>query len=145
MHAFIILDGFDELPDDCRNDQCIFFQLIAGELLPLATVLVTSQPWATESICQNDENCIYQHIAILGFTSEQITEYMDRTLPQDKVSDLKAYLEKHPQIRVGMYIPMNSAIVVAIQSYILTSVLTADIGKDYAFPSTSHHLTLDWI
>ena len=114
FHALIILEGFDELPDHCRNDQSIFFQLIAGKLLPLATVLVTSRPWATEGIRKNYENHIYQHIEILGFTSQQITEYIERTLPQDKVSDLKAYLEKHPQIRMGMYIPLNSAIVVAV-------------------------------
>ena len=114
IHTLIILEGFDELPDHCRNEQSIFFQLIAGKLLPLATVLVTSRPWATERIRRNYGNRIYQHIEILGFTSQQITEYIERTLPQDKVSDLKAYLEKHPQIRMGMYIPLNSAIVVAV-------------------------------
>ena len=112
FHALIILEGFDELPDHCRND--VFFQLIAGELLPLATVLVTSRPWATKGIHWMYGNRIYQHIEILGFTSQQITEYIERTLPQDKVSDLKAYLEKHPQIRMGMYIPLNSAIVVTV-------------------------------
>ena len=114
IHTVIILEGFDELPDHCRNHQSIFFQLIAGKLLPLATVLVTSRPWATERIRCYYENRIYQHIEILGFTSEQITEYIERTLPQDKVRDLKVYLEKHPQIRSGMYIPLNSAIVVAV-------------------------------
>ena len=96
------------------KNEPIFFQLIAGKLLPLATVLVTSRPWATEGIRGNYGNRIYQHIEILGFTSQQITEYIERTVPQDKVSDLKAYLEKHPQIRMGMYIPLNSAIVVTV-------------------------------
>ena len=114
FHALIILEGFDELPDHCRNDGSIFFQLIAGKLLPLATVLVTSRPWTTERIHWKYGNRIYQHIEILGFTSQQITEYIERTLPQDKVSDLRAYLEKHPQIRMGMYIPLNSAIVVTV-------------------------------
>ena len=114
FHALIILEGFDELPYQCQKNESIFFQLIAGKLLPLATVLVTSRPWATEGIRGNYGNRIYQHIEILGFTSQQITEYIERTLPQDKVSDLKAYLEKHPQIRMGMYIPLNSAIVVTV-------------------------------
>ena len=114
FHTLIILEGFDELPDHCRNDQSIFFELIAGKLLPLVTVLVTSRPWATKRIRENYENRIYQHIEILGFTSQQITEYIERTLPQDKVCDLEAYLVKHPQIRMGMYIPLNSAIVVTV-------------------------------
>ena len=114
FHALIILEGYDELPDSCRHDGSIFFQLISGKLLPLATVLVTSRPWATKNMRLFYGNRIYQHIEILGFTSHQITEYIESTLPQDKVSDLSLYLEKHPQIRGCMYIPLNSAIVVTV-------------------------------
>ena len=114
LSALIILEGFDELPDSCRNDQSIFMQLISGKLLPLATVLITSRPWATRVIRQNYGNLISQHIEILGFTSDQITRYIESTLPQDEASDLNAYLERHPQIRSGMYIPLNSAIVVTV-------------------------------
>ena len=66
-------------------------------------------------------NCIYQHIEILGFTDHQITEYIENTLPQDKVCDLKAYLDSHPQIRASMYIPLNSAIVVTVYEESQTS------------------------
>ena len=113
VNTLIILEGFDELPDICRKDGSIFMDLIAGKLLPLATVLVTSRPWATQGIRRNS-NRLYQHIEILGFTGRQITEYIESTLPQDKVSDLKTYFESHPQIRAGMYIPLNSAIVVTV-------------------------------
>ena len=114
FHALIILEGFDELPDSCRKGGSVFMDLIAGKLLPLATVLVTSRPWATERIRLSYGNRISQHIEILGFTGRQITEYIESTLPLEKVSDLKAYLESHPQIRAGMYIPLNSAIVVTV-------------------------------
>ena len=114
FHALIILEGFDELPDRCRKGRSVFMDLMAGKLLPLATVLVTSRPWATERIRLNHEDRIYQHIEILGFNGHQITEYIESTLPQDKASDLKAYLASHPQIRAGMYIPLNSAIVVTV-------------------------------
>ena len=114
FNCLIILEGFDELPDSCRNEQSIFIDLISGKLLPVATVLVTSRPWATKVIHQKYGNQISQHIEILGFTSDQITRYIKSTLPQDEVSDLNAYLERHPQIRSGMYIPLNSAIVVTV-------------------------------
>ena len=114
FHALIILEGFDELPDSCLKGGSVFMDLIAGKLLPLATVLVTNRPWATQEIRLNHGDRIYQHIEILGFTGRQITEYIESTLPQDKVSDLKAYLESYPQIRAGMYIPLNSAIVVTV-------------------------------
>jgi hypothetical protein len=115
FHALIILEGYDELPDSQRNDSSsIFNELISGELLPLATVLVTSRPWATKDIRKNHECRIYQHIEVLGFTKRQITEYIKKTVPKDQVSDLNSYLERHPQIKSGMYIPLNSAIVVKV-------------------------------
>ena len=114
LHALIILEGYDELPERCRSDHSIFLQLIAGKVLPLATVLVTSRPWATGSIRNSHDSRIYQHIEILGFTSQQITKYMESTLLPDQVSNLSLYLERHPQIRMCMYIPLNSAIVVTV-------------------------------
>ena len=114
LNALIILEGYDELPESCRSDHSIFPLLIAGKVLPEATVMVTSRPWATGSIHYSHRNRIYQHIEILGFTSQQITQYMESTLPSDQVSDLSLYLERHPQIRMCMYIPLNSAIVVTV-------------------------------
>ena len=110
--ALIILEGYDELPESCRSDPSIFPQLIAGKVLPLATIMVTSRPWATGSI--RYDSLIHQHIEILGFANQQITEYIKSTLPPDQVSDLSLYLERHPQIRMCMYIPLNSAIVVTV-------------------------------
>ena len=69
FHALIILEGYDELPDNQRNSfSSIFNKLISGELLPFATILVTSRPWATGDIRRNYEGHIYQHIEVLGFT-----------------------------------------------------------------------------
>ena len=115
FHALIILEGYDELPDSQRtNSSSIFNELLSGDLLPLSTVLVTSRPWATKDIRKNHERRIYQHIEVLGFTKRQITEYIKKTVPKEQVSDLNSYLERHPQIKSGMYIPLNSAIVVAV-------------------------------
>ena len=70
VNTLIILEGFDELPDRCQKDGSIFMDLIAGKLLRLATVLVTSRPWATRKMLKNHENRIFQHIEILGFKSQ---------------------------------------------------------------------------
>ena len=116
FHALIILEGYDELPDSCRNDpSSVFNELISGKLLPLATVLVTSRPWATKDLHVKYACHIYQHIEVLGFTKKQIKEYINKNISEEKIrSGLNSYLEKHPQIRSGMYIPLNSAIVVAV-------------------------------
>ena len=114
LHAMIILEGYDELPDSCRKGSSVFNQLVSGKLLPLATILVTSRPWATQKIRTEHEGRIHQHIEVLGFTRPQVTEYIRSTVPEDEVSGLKAYIERHPQIRMCMYIPLNSAIVVTV-------------------------------
>ena len=116
FHALIILEGYDELPDSCRNDSSsVFNELISGKLLPLATVLVTSRPWATKDLHVKYAGHIYQHIEVLGFTKKQIKEYINESIHEQRVrSDFDSYLKKHPQIRSGMYIPLNSAIVVAV-------------------------------
>ncbi|CAI8053043.1 NACHT, LRR and PYD domains-containing protein 3 [Geodia barretti] len=114
-HVLIILEGYDELPDSCRNDPLsVFNELISGKLLPLSTVLVTSRPWATKEIREKEDCRMHQHIEVLGFTNCQIKEYIKETVPKEQVNDLNSYLERHPQIRCGMYIPLNSAIVVAV-------------------------------
>ena len=114
-NTLIILEGFDELPDTCRSVNSVFMQLISGEILPYATVMVTSRPWATHGVRYSCHHRIFQHIEIMGFTSQQITSYIESALPASEARrGLKAYLERHPQIRAGMYIPLNSAIVVTV-------------------------------
>ena len=124
LHTLIILEGFDELPDDCRKGTSVFNDLISGKMLPSATILVTSRPWATQRIRTNHKGRIYQHIEVLGFTSPQVTEYIHSTVPEDKVSGLEDYMERYPQIRMGMYIPLNSVIVVTVYLESQASVLS---------------------
>ena len=109
-----ISEGFDELPDTCRSVNSVFMQLISGEILSYATIMVTSRPWATHGVRDSCHHRIFQHIEIMGFTSQQITSYIESALPASEASDLEAYLDRHPQIRAGMYIPRNSAIVVTV-------------------------------
>ena len=124
-NTLIILEGFDELPSTCRTQSSVFLQLISGQLLPLATVLVTSRPWATQVIHREYSHRILQHIEILGFTGKQIEEYvtsvfMDERKPANDrasvecISDVISYIGRYPQIRACMYVPLNSAIVVSV-------------------------------
>ena len=114
LNVLIILEGFDELPDACRSEESVFLRLVSGELLPSATVMVTSRPWATETIIKNYSHCIFQHIEILGFTSDQIVSHIRSVLPEDEAKNLEAYISNHPQIRGCMYIPLNTVIVLSV-------------------------------
>ena len=146
LNALIILEGYDELPESCRSDHSIFPLLIAGKMLPEATVMVTSRPWATGSIHYSHRNRIYQHIEILGFTSQQISQYIESTLPPDQVSDLSLYLERHPQIRMCMYIPLNSAIVVTVyQESQAGTVCALPTTRTELYTALAHTLLLRYL
>ena len=114
-NILIILEGFDELSEAGRSESSVFLQLICGQLLPLATVMVTSRPWATRELHERCSHLIVKHVEILGFNKEQISSYIQSCVSsEDDVSGLETYLKKHPQIRMCMYIPLNSAIVMTV-------------------------------
>ena len=124
INTLIILEGFDELPITCRTQSSVFLWLIHGQLLPLATVLLTSRPWATRVIHQKCSHRIFQHIEILGFSSTQIEEYVTSVFTDEgnaandkameKIKEVMSYIRTYPQINACMYIPLNSAIVVSV-------------------------------
>ena len=111
----ILLDGFDELPEDKRKDESFFMKLLTGKLLPLATVIVTSRPWATNNFVWRYRQCISQHIEIVGFTRENIDTYVTQAFPEEtERSAFQQYLKRYPYIRSVMYIPLNCVIVVEV-------------------------------
>ena len=138
VNTLIILEGFDELPDIQRKEPSIFLQLILGQLLPHATIMITSRPWATGKIMRKVEGRIFQHIEVLGFTEKNIVKYVrsvftgegkkiasaiDQSVPcsykvsqeaKTSIDDVMAYIDTFPQIKACMYIPLNAAIVVSI-------------------------------
>ena len=134
VNTLIILEGFDELSDDQRKESSFFLQLILGNVLLHATILVTSRPWATSAVMRKIGHRVFQHIEVLGFTGESIERYVTSVFAgkevgahsveesPDEVSeeakknidDVMKYLDTYPQIKACMYIPLNAAIVVSI-------------------------------
>ena len=136
VNVLIILEGFDELPDFQRREPSVFLQLILGQLLPFATILLTSRPWATSTILTRIRHRIFQHVEVLGFTEENIRRYVTSVFTDEKtasaieqsvagpdevseeakknIDDVMTYLATYPQIKACMYIPLNAAIVVSI-------------------------------
>ena len=114
--VFLLLEGYDELPEELRSESSIFLDVITGEELPEATVLITSRPWASEFLHRECKRYISQHLEILGFTKDNIQSYLESTIPDDPslLADLKKYILCYPHINSMMYIPLNSAIVVEV-------------------------------
>ena len=122
----ILLEGFDELPNDYRSQSSLFMKIIRGKLPEIrnATVLVTSRPWATRDLHRKCRPRIFQHLEILGFRDKQIEEYVKSIYSDDNgvicesarksLKGFMEYIRTYPQIRACMYIPLNTAIVVSV-------------------------------
>ena len=111
--VLLLIEGFDELPTNLRTRRSLFLDIIRGEVLSEATVLVTSRPSATGVLY---EESISQHIEIVGFTSDNVQSYLESTLGSDPslLSGIQKYLECYPHIRSIMYVPLNSVIVTEV-------------------------------
>ena len=127
--VLFLLDGFDELPAVERQESSFWMRLITGRLLPLATVMVTSRPWSINPLLAPEYiSRISQHVEIVGFTSDNINEYINKAFPsateKNKFCD---YLSTCPHIRSIMYIPLNCAIVVEVYR---------SSGSQHSYPKT---------
>ena len=114
--VLLLLDGFDELPADKKKESSFWMKLIRGEVLQLATVMITSQSWATKTLLEpNHCQHISQHIEIVGFTRKNVNEYISKAFPDAaEESKFRQYLYNYPHIRSAMYVPLNCAIMVEV-------------------------------
>ena len=110
-----ILEGLDELPPSLRQKDSIFMKLITGDLLSSCTVLVTTRPWAACDLPATQcSSRIDQFIEILGFSSEEIQEYIDLMIKDGAPPELRAYIDSNPRISSAMYNPLHARIVVEV-------------------------------
>lgn len=114
-NILLILDGFDELPSDQRQLQSLFLDIINGLYLPRATIIITSRPSVTAELLTKCKPQITKHIEILGFTENDIQEYVFSIFQHiEQVEKFYECVMSNPLIYSMMYIPLNSAIVVEI-------------------------------
>ena len=110
-----ILEGLDELPPSLRQKDSIFMKLITGDLLSSCTVLVTTRPWAACDLPATQcSSRIDQFIEILGFSSEEIQEYIDLMIKDGAPPELCEYIDSNPRISSAMYNPLHARIVVEV-------------------------------
>ena len=104
--AFVI-DGFDEYPSSLQHSSLIV-DIIRGEILHNAMVVITSQPTATVSLHDH----VDRRIDILGFAKEEREQYIIQSLSDcpEKKSELFSYLKKQPTINGFCYVPLHLAV-----------------------------------
>ena len=112
--TLVILDGLDELPGHLLSEQSIFADLLSGEVLGDATILVTSRPSATRQLQIFWKKQISKHFVLHGFNEGDIEEYIKSILSSEQLTEFKKHLSIHPHIQSIMYVPLHSAIVMAV-------------------------------
>ena len=108
--VLFILDGWDELRLSCRGEQQFFPRLISGQTLPGSKVIVLSRPGASVDIRFRHAD---QVIEVLGFTSEQVKDYIRNYYSDNKDGAYKLIrdLENYTNVASTCYVPINLAIV----------------------------------
>ena len=103
-----IIDGLDEYePKEGSNS--VIHKLLRKTYLAEAMVIVASRPVATATL--RHEAPVTRRIEVLGFTQQQIFEYIDKFPFSAGISNLRAYLDSHRNVLHMCYLPMHAAMV----------------------------------
>ena len=130
--VLIILEGFDELPREQRNKGSVYIDLIDHkELLPEATVIITSRPSVSAYIMKYP---IDRRLEILGFTEAKVEDYARSVNFSDPKTheNFLDYINGNPFIKGMMYLPLNAVFV--------ASIFEIHHRTDLPYPKTMTHL-----
>ena len=112
--VLIVCDGFDELPQEQRQENSVYIDLLQGKPLQKATVIVTSRPSASAEIWRHCEKKTIRHLEIVGFIETEIEQFAKSVFSGDILTSFLSYITSNPHIHGMMYIPLNAVIVAQI-------------------------------
>ena len=99
----LLLDGYDEIPEELRGNRLIA-DILNRQVLPDCGLVVSSRPHA--SVLLRKQATL--RIDILGFTEEQRKHYIEHSLnDQSQIKQLTTYLDQHNIISSLCYLPFN--------------------------------------
>ena len=119
------LEAWDELGEEMRNKSSIFLDLVHGRVLPKATVIVTSRPWATKDLRENTNIKLDQHVEIVSTPSIQFNRVLREGKWLSQIHGLCEpephreakfidYVNNNPSIKAAMYTPVTANIVAEV-------------------------------
>ena len=112
-NVLLIFDGFDELSSEERTQHSVFLDVIAGRVLHKCSVVVTSRPHASETLQRS--KFINRYVQVLGFTEEQVSECIKRTVKDEsKAEELRTRLKERLDLTLLCSIPLNCAIMLYV-------------------------------
>ena len=113
MKVLLILDGYDELSYEHKNENVFFNDLLSGDILPHAVIVVTCRPTALPSLPNGFKQNIDQHIVVTGFTDDNVVEYF--TCNFNNVTFILNKLQSHflsnPFLRSVMHTPLYCSLI----------------------------------
>ena len=135
--VLLVFDGIDEFPtkskiaNDYRNTtveekmplHALYNKIASGRLLKGATLITTTRPTAVS--CVNDLH-FDRTVEILGFSSEQVQEYVEKFTRDEKEKGEKMWqhISSHMNIFSFCYIPVNCFIVCHCLLQLLTNSIS---------------------
>ena len=114
LRVLFIFDGWDEFPSHLQNESLVSTIIHKPSKLYVqqSTVIITSRPVASGNLLHIAD----RQVEILGFTQQQIHEYIEKALNGNSthIQKLVQHLENHPVIEGYCYIPLHAAILVHV-------------------------------
>ena len=99
----LLLDGYDEIPEELRGNGLIA-DILNRQVLPDCGLVLSSRPHA--SVLLRKQATL--RVDILGFTEEQRKYYIEHSLnDQSQIKQLTTYLDQHDIINSLCYLPFN--------------------------------------
>ena len=139
-HVLLIFDAFDELAYVERTEDSLFLDIIKGKKLHKSTVVVTSRPYASETLHQLKS--VNRHIEVLGFRQTEIHRCIMHSISDEKeAKKLTDMLQERLDIVSLCYIPLNCAIMLYVykeSSFTLPNTLT-ELFKVFILHSLKRH------
>ena len=110
MNVLFLLEGWDELHED-KQRTSFLADIISGKVLKDASILITSRP---SSIGTIQKSVVSRNIAILGFSEDQIKQYLQHCLEGDLRKRFLTELDHHVALKSLACIPVNLSILVHV-------------------------------
>ena len=102
--CLLILEGLDEMPLDCRQNDKAWNRLIKhNTLLGMARILITSRPYACEKLVA------HRRVEVVGFGDKEIEEFVEQSFPKDAkefMNQLTEYPHLYSLCQVPVYLVM---------------------------------------
>ena len=130
---FLLLDGYDELSKQQLNELSIIHKILTSQLIPKATIVVTSRPVAITALpAEFQLEVENQHIEISGFNESDIHKYITLACEDNYylLQDFRSYVFYNRFVFSVMYNPLHCTIVTELYRQYWQD------GKKGPFPNT---------